>query len=252
MADTLTILRAAKEIAQQVRGDYMLDGKELEALKASHLALIASMEAQEPVAWLVFDEDGLPEHATIDPQMAQDHINEAIQEFDFMQAAKWTVRPVYLHPAQPSEPKTEPVEKRIAELEAKLSDAEIQIHASMSTCDHFYRLVGEKEAEIERLTKINSDLCRVHNERLIDTVRHEEERDALRQALEKIACFTQTENLLWWQKEARAALECKVAQPKAEPARLTDEQIYSIVISAEAMTPYEFARAIESKIRGDV
>jgi len=112
MADTLTILRAAKEIAQQVRGDYMLDGKELEALKASHLALIASMEAQEPVAWLVFDEDGLPEHATIDPQMAQDHINEAIQEFDFMQAAKWTVRPVYTH----AQPKAEP---------ARLTDAEI-------------------------------------------------------------------------------------------------------------------------------
>jgi len=51
MSDTLTTLRAAKEVAQQVRGDYMLDGKELEALKASHLALIASMEAQpEPVA----------------------------------------------------------------------------------------------------------------------------------------------------------------------------------------------------------
>ena len=46
--DTLTTMRAAKEIAQNVRGDYMLDGNDLEVLKASHLALIAAMEKSEP------------------------------------------------------------------------------------------------------------------------------------------------------------------------------------------------------------
>lgn len=57
MTDTLTTLRAAKEIAQNVCGDYMLDGNDLEVLKASHLTLIAAMEAAEkyvrPYQWLL-------------------------------------------------------------------------------------------------------------------------------------------------------------------------------------------------------
>jgi hypothetical protein len=58
-----------------------------------------------------------------------------------------------------------------------------------------------------------------------------------------------------WVALVAAENDCHLAaapQTEAEPARLTDEEIYSVVISAEAMTPYEFARAIERKVRGDV
>lgn len=52
----------------------------------------------EPVWWVVVDEAGLPEFITIDRQMAQDHINDALQEHDCIEAAQWTVRPVYTRP----------------------------------------------------------------------------------------------------------------------------------------------------------
>jgi len=53
--------------------------------------------------------------------------------------------------------------------------------------------------------------------------------------------------------EFSTALDSLADAPQAkDEQRLTDAEIYSVVISAEAMTPYEFARAIESKIRGDV
>lgn len=94
--DTLTTLRAAADTLLLFLPE---DAEVLVELNA----LIAAMEKKGPCAYLVFDENGLPEHATVHPKMAQDHINDAIQEFDFMQAAKWTVRPVYLHPAQPVE-----------------------------------------------------------------------------------------------------------------------------------------------------
>jgi len=53
----------------------------------------------------VFDEYGIPVHSTVHPKMAQDHINDALQEHDIQEAAKWVVRPVYAAPqAVPAEP----------------------------------------------------------------------------------------------------------------------------------------------------
>jgi len=93
MTNTLTILRAAKEVAQQVRGDYMLDGKELEALKASHLALIASMESQPEPDDLYFKAD----------YWKRMH-DECRAELITMKSA------------QPSEPKTEPSDDLVVAL----------------------------------------------------------------------------------------------------------------------------------------
>jgi len=117
MTNTLTTLRSAKEIAQQVRGDYMLDGKELEALKASHLALIASMEAQEPFtsAELVCMNEG--------------YVHSKAHGLS--------------HHAQPSEPKSEPAsdDLTIAYMsgfhDGKKAKAEpVQEPASCDTCKH--------------------------------------------------------------------------------------------------------------------
>jgi len=83
----------------------------------------------------------------------------------------------------------------------------------------------------------------------------------LRAALELLDAQWQCSRL-WSMEEAQdspktlrtllASMEAQPSEPKAEPARLTDAEIYSVVVSAEAMTPYEFARLVESKIRGDV
>jgi hypothetical protein len=60
----------------------------------------------EPVAWIVFDENGLPHHVAGWRESAQEHINDAINEFDLEEARQWVARPVYLaatpqvHPAQ--------------------------------------------------------------------------------------------------------------------------------------------------------
>jgi len=45
-----------------------------------------------------------------------------------------------------------------AVLESKLSDAEIQIHASMSTCNHFHKLLGEKDATLVTLLDVTEEL----------------------------------------------------------------------------------------------
>jgi hypothetical protein len=52
----------------------------------------------EPVAWIVFDEEGLPSFTAIHPRMAQDHINDALQEHGITEASKWFVRSVFLAP----------------------------------------------------------------------------------------------------------------------------------------------------------
>lgn len=59
---------------------------------------LAAAQGQEPVAWLVFDEYGLPSHATIEKSMAHEHITDALQEHGITEAAKWKVKPVYAAP----------------------------------------------------------------------------------------------------------------------------------------------------------
>lgn len=69
--------------------------RECDALRAELSALRAG--SGDAVAWVVYDEDKLPCHITIHPQMAQDHINDALDR-DYMDAGKWTVRPVFSSP----------------------------------------------------------------------------------------------------------------------------------------------------------
>ena len=60
-------------------------------------------EAQsvEPVAWIVLDEDRVPIMCAPAKQMCNDHINEAINDFDIAEAAKWVIREAFTHPAPP-------------------------------------------------------------------------------------------------------------------------------------------------------
>ena len=64
------------------------------------------MAEQQYEWWVVVDETGLPAFITIDRQMAQDHINDALQEHGIKEAAKWVVRRAYAAPQQ-REPLTE-------------------------------------------------------------------------------------------------------------------------------------------------
>jgi len=57
----------------------------------------------EPAAWVVFDECGWPCHAAHSKETAHRYINNAINEAEYDEAAKWVVRPDYL--AAPAEPK---------------------------------------------------------------------------------------------------------------------------------------------------
>ena len=58
------------------------------------------MAEQQYEWWVVVDETGLPAFITIDRQMAQDHINDALQEHGIKEAAKWVVRRAYAAPQQ--------------------------------------------------------------------------------------------------------------------------------------------------------
>jgi hypothetical protein len=59
-------------------------------------------EPQQPVAWLVLDEQGYPEFAAGWREAAHEHINDAINEHDIEGAKKWTVRPVFASPIRDS------------------------------------------------------------------------------------------------------------------------------------------------------
>lgn len=55
-------------------------------------------QAPEPVAWIVFDEQGVPEYVASYREACHEHINDALAQFDMPEAAKWIVRPAYLAP----------------------------------------------------------------------------------------------------------------------------------------------------------
>lgn len=67
-------------------------------------ARAAQAQRAEPVAWLVFDEEGLPAYACAWREAAHDHINDALQEYGIEEAARWTVRPVYAAPPPAPQP----------------------------------------------------------------------------------------------------------------------------------------------------
>ena len=52
----------------------------------------------EPVAWCVFDEDNQPAYVAGWREACHEHINDALQEHDIAEAAKWVVRPLYAVP----------------------------------------------------------------------------------------------------------------------------------------------------------
>ena len=58
-------------------------------------------QAVEPVAWLVLDEDRVPIMCAPAKQMCNDHINDAINDFDIAEASKWIIREAFAHPAPP-------------------------------------------------------------------------------------------------------------------------------------------------------
>ena len=62
---------------------------------------LADEMTQEPVAWLVLDEDLVPIMCAPAKQMCNDHINDAINDFDIAEASKWVVRKAFAHPAPP-------------------------------------------------------------------------------------------------------------------------------------------------------
>lgn len=59
-------------------------------------------QAVEPVAWLVLDEDNVPIMCAPAKQMCNDHINDAINDYDIAEASRWVVRKVFTHPAPPA------------------------------------------------------------------------------------------------------------------------------------------------------
>ena len=63
--------------------------------------LTTSEQAVEPVAWIVLDEDRVPIMCAPSKQMCNDHINDAINDFDIAEASKWVVREAFTHPASP-------------------------------------------------------------------------------------------------------------------------------------------------------
>ena len=67
------------------------------------LARVLAEQAQEvePVAWIVLDEDKVPIMCAPARQMCNDHINDAINDFDIAEASKWVVRKAFTHPAPP-------------------------------------------------------------------------------------------------------------------------------------------------------
>jgi len=103
MKDLQTVLDALEQWTDETpRCDLgALDAKIYEAI-----AIVEQMMQAEPVAWIVFDEYGIPVHSTVHPKMAQDHINDALQEHDIQEAAKWVVRPVYAAPQAVPDPMT--------------------------------------------------------------------------------------------------------------------------------------------------
>ena len=58
-------------------------------------------QAVEPVAWIVLDEDKVPIMCAPARQMCNDHINDAINDFDIAEASKWVVRKFVQTPSPP-------------------------------------------------------------------------------------------------------------------------------------------------------
>jgi len=60
-------------------------------------------------------------------------------------------------------------------MKAKITTAQAMSHPDVvATINALGQIADELREEVARLTKINSDLCRVHNERINDSVRYEE------------------------------------------------------------------------------
>lgn len=98
---------AAQQALARLQYHYAGDPDDSDAIATLRAALDqqavsdAALAQPEPVAWLVLDEDGLPMYAAAWREAANEHINDAINEHDLVEAHKWRVVPVYAHPPAP-------------------------------------------------------------------------------------------------------------------------------------------------------
>lgn len=53
--------------------------------------------SEDPVGWCVFDNTNIPVYVCSWESACHEHINEEIEEYDNVDAAKWKVRPIALH-----------------------------------------------------------------------------------------------------------------------------------------------------------
>lgn len=85
-----------------VRGQMVTsqDNLEWHYIAAAERMIFAKLAKEEPVAWSVFDEEGMPEFWAAWPDACHEHINDAINEFDRVEATKFKVIPLYLHAPQ--------------------------------------------------------------------------------------------------------------------------------------------------------
>jgi hypothetical protein len=111
-ADVEAMREECKRLAEQFANQKIASGTM--GARDARFALFAAIDRlaavalhpapSEPVAWIVFDEKGLPHHVAGWRESAQEHINDAINEFDLEEARQWVARPVYatpqVHPAQ--------------------------------------------------------------------------------------------------------------------------------------------------------
>lgn len=95
----MTLQAAAQGLVDRIAdlGASPLDWSEYTALEKA----LEAAQAVEPVAWLVLDEDRVPIMCAPAKQMCNDHINDAINDFDITEASKWVVREAFTHPAPP-------------------------------------------------------------------------------------------------------------------------------------------------------
>lgn len=80
------------------------------------------------------------------------------------------------------------------------------------------------------------------------TTKYEALRIAL-DVLEKIACRTQTENLLWWQIEAREAITAIKQAQEPVPLKVTDMGSYALPAPKQAEAHAELLRMLATRAR---
>ena len=103
----------------------------------------------EPSAWLVLDKDGSLVHAAAYRESAHEHINDAINEYGIREAARWVVRPAYIHAATKAETKI--LTERERKLLEGLIDRELRHAAVCDAIPNQYMAEKQKGWDLERV-----------------------------------------------------------------------------------------------------